>query len=179
MSMRKLLLLMFVNILLSGTALAACPDYLDTELRLLHSDKTVNICKDYGDKTMLIVNTASKCGFTPQFEGLEALHNEFKDKGLLVLGFPSDSFNQEIKNEADVAEVCYMNYGVTFTMLSTVSVRGNDAHPIFKALAKQSEAPGWNFNKYLVDKNGKVLRHFGSRAQPDSEEFREFIRSAL
>lgn len=177
--MRKLILIISLNFVLGGTALAACPDYLDTELRLLHSDKTVNICRDFGEKTMLIVNTASKCGFTPQFEGLEALHKEFEDEGLLVLGFPSDSFNQELGNEAGVAEVCYMNYGVTFTMLSTVSVRGNDAHPIFKALAEQSEAPGWNFNKYLVDKNGKVLRHFGSRAQPDSEEFRELIRSAL
>lgn len=177
--MRKLLLLLGLNIMLVNTALAACPDYLDTELRLLHSDKTVNICKDFGQKTMLIVNTASKCGFTPQFDGLEALHREFKDDGLLVLGFPSDSFNQEIKNESGVAKVCYINYGVTFTMLSTVPVRGNDAHPIFKALTEQSEAPGWNFNKYLVDKEGKVLRHFGSRARPDSEEFREIIRSAL
>lgn len=176
--MKKMLLLLTLG-MANSLVQAACPDYLDVDMRLLHSDKTVNICEDYGNRPMLIVNTASKCGFTPQFKGLEALHQEFKDDGLVVLGFPSDSFNQEIKNEEKVAEVCYMNYGVTFTMFSTVPVRGSDAHPIFKALADQSEAPGWNFNKYLVDKDGKVIEHFGSRAQPDSEAFKEVIKAAL
>ena len=177
--MKKLFFLLVMGLAYSNLATAACPDYLDVDMRLLHSDKTANICKDFGNKPLLIVNTASKCGFTPQFEGLEALHQEFKDDGLVVLGFPSDSFKQEINDEGKVAEVCYMNYGVTFTMFSTVPVRGNNAHPIFKALAEQAGAPGWNFNKYLVDRDGKVIQHFGSRAQPDSEQFKEVIRAAL
>ncbi len=177
--MYKFISFLTLNLALASTAQAACANYFDADLRLLHSDKTANICEDFSDKTLLIVNTASKCGFTPQFEGLEALHKEFKDDGLVVLGFPSDSFNQEIRDEEGVAKVCYMNYGVTFTMFSTVPVRGENAHPIFKALAEQSEAPGWNFNKYLVDKDGKVIQHFGSRARPDSDEFKELIRSSL
>ena len=164
---------------MSSAVHATCPDYLNVDLRVLRSDKTVNICEDHANKPMLIVNTASKCGFTPQFEGLEALHQQYKDDGLVVLGFPSDSFKQEIKNEEKVAEVCFINYGVTFTMLSPVDVRGDNAHQIFKELAKQSEQPGWNFNKYVLNKNGEVIRHFGSRVRPDSNEMVEVIKSAL
>ncbi len=160
-------------------AAASCPDYLDTDLKLLHSSKTVNICEAYANQPLLIVNTASHCGFAPQFEGLEALHQELKDEGLVVLGFPSNSFKQEAASEEKTAEVCYMNYGVTFTMLSTVSVRGENTHPIFQELARQSEQPGWNFNKYLVGKDGKVIKHFGSRARPDSEGFIQTVKTAL
>ena len=177
--MNKLKIALLITFLCCQSLYAACPDFLDADIKLLHSDKTLNICESYPNQPVLIVNTASKCGFTHQFKGLEVLHKQYKDRGLLVVGFPSNTFNQEINNEEKVAEVCYINYGVTFPMFSTVSVLGEDAHPIFRELAKRSEAPGWNFNKYLVNKNGQVIEHFGSRAKPDSEEFKKIIESVL
>jgi glutathione peroxidase len=160
-------------------AAADCPEYLNQDLRKLRSDETVNVCKAFAGKPMLIVNTASHCGFTPQFKGLEALNKEYKDRGLVVLGFPSNDFNQEAKDEAETAEVCFINYGVTFTMFSPIAVKGETANPIFKELARQTEAPGWNFNKYLVKPDGTVVRHFDSKVGPDAPELREAIESVL
>lgn len=145
-----------------------CPAYLDHEFRKLHSTDTVNLCKEFAGKPLLIVNTASHCGFTQQFEGLEVLHKKYGSKGLVVLGFPSNDFRQAAASEAEAAEVCYINYGVTFTMMSPISVKGEDAHPLFKELARQTTAPGWNFNKYLIDPSGAVLSHFGSNTSPES-----------
>lgn len=165
----------------SGAASAAdsCPAYLNQDLRKLRSTETINICKAYAGKPLLLVNTASHCGFTPQFKGLEALHEKYKDSGLVVIGFPSDDFNQEAKDEAETAEVCYINYGVKFTMLSESSVKGADASPIFKELAKQTAAPAWNFNKYLVKPDGTVVQHFDSKVTPDSAEMTQAITKLL
>ncbi len=101
----------------------ACPAYLNHDFRQLHSSKTVNICKDFAGKPLLIVNTASHCGFTPQFKGLEAVNKKYKDKGLVMVGFASDDFNQEDKDEAKAAEICEQNFGVTFVMLSPTHVK--------------------------------------------------------
>jgi glutathione peroxidase len=161
------------------TAAADCPEFLNQDLRKLRSAETVNVCQVSAGKPMLIINTASHCGFTPQFKGLEALHQEYKDRGLVVLGFPSNDFNQEAKDEAETAEVCFINYGVTFTMFSPISVKGEAAHPIFKELARQTEAPGWNFNKYIVRPDGTVVRHFDSKVAPDAAELRHAIESVL
>jgi glutathione peroxidase len=156
----------------------SCPDYLNTDMRRLHSQETVNLCDFYkAGKPMVIVNTASHCGFTKQFGGLEKLHQKYKDEGLVVLGFPSNSFNQEEKSEEGTARVCYKNYGVTFAMFEHVDVKGKDAHPLFVYLAQQTEAPSWNFNKYLLD-DGKV-QHFGSRVAPEGSELEEAISQAL
>lgn len=156
-----------------------CPDHLNQAFRKLRSSETVNLCKAYRGKPLLIVNTASFCGFTPQFEGLETLHRKYSEHGLVVLGFPSNDFRQEAGNEEKTAKVCYVNYGVTFTMLSPISVRGANAHPLFKELARQSAAPSWNFNKYLVDATGAVVKHFGSTTTPDSTEMVESIERLL
>ena len=157
---------------------AGCPDYLNTEMRRLHSQETANLCDFYrAGKPMVIVNTASHCGFTKQFGGLEKLHQKYKDQGLVVLGFPSNSFNQEEKSEEGTARVCYKNYGVTFPMFEHVDVKGKEAHPLFAYLAKQTEAPSWNFNKYLID-DGNV-QHFGSRVAPEGSELEEAIGEAL
>lgn len=161
------------------TAAPACPAHFDHELRRLHSSETVNLCEALAGRPVLIVNTASHCGFTPQFKGLEALHRTYADKGLVVVGFPSNDFRQAARDEEKAAEVCYANYGVTFTMLSPVKVRGDDAHPLFVELARQSSAPGWNFNKYVVDREGRVVEHFGSFTGPDSEKMREAIERVL
>jgi len=164
----------------SGVASAAeCPAYLNQNLQKLRSKDSVNICKDFANKPLLIVNTASHCGFTPQFTGLQALHEKYQDKGLVVLGFPSNDFNQEEKDAEKTAEICYINYGVKFTMLSEGAVKGDKANPIFKELARQTKAPSWNFNKYLVKADGTVVKHFASGAAPDSAEVVKAIESVL
>lgn len=178
-TMRRIIASFILLIAGIGNVLAACPDYLNVDMEVLRSKKTVNICEDFGNKPMLIVNTASHCGFTPQFEGIEALHKQYKDQGLVVLGFPSNTFKQEADTKEETAEVCYINYGVSFQMFSEVPVRGESAHPIFKELARQSDAPSWNFNKYLVDKDGNVIEHFGSTTKPDSEKMHNSIKKIL
>lgn len=164
---------------LAPLASAACPDYMQGDYRKLHSKDTVNLCELMENKTVLVVNTASHCGFTSQFKGLEALHKKYKDKGLVVVGFASDDFKQEDASEEKAAEICYLNYGVTFTMLSPTAVTGDKANPLFKALAAQSKAPKWNFNKYLLGQDGKVIKHFGSMTKPDSSELSKAIETAL
>jgi len=160
-------------------ALADCPDYLDHSMRKLHSKEEVNFCQEFGNKPMLIVNTASHCGYTPQFKGLEALYNKYGEKGLVVVGFASDDFRQAARDEASAAEVCYINYGVTFTMIAPSHVKGAEANPVFQALNSRSQPPGWNFNKYLVDASGKVVRHFDSNTSPNSKVLEEAIESVL
>ncbi|WP_442961678.1 glutathione peroxidase [Pseudoalteromonas sp. SMS1] len=155
--------------LASPLSLANCDDFTNVELRKLRSKESVNLCQ-FKDKPLLLVNTASNCGFTGQFEDLEKLHQKYKDKGLVVIGFPSDDFFQEERDEADTAKVCFINYGVTFTMMATSDVRGDDANPIFKHLGEQAGSPKWNFYKYLVSADRKEILRFGSRTKPLSEE---------
>lgn len=158
---------------------AACPEYLDQELRRLHSKEDVNLCEVTAGKPVLIVNTASHCGYTPQFKGLEALHQSYKDRGLVVVGFASDSFKQEADSEEKAADVCYVNYGVTFTMLAPSPVKGEGANPVFQELAAQAGEPRWNFNKYLVDSDGTVVELFGSGIRPDSAQLTSAIEKVL
>ncbi|AOT10154.1 glutathione peroxidase [Pseudoalteromonas luteoviolacea] len=157
---------------------AKCDDFTDVDVRKLRSKETVNLCQ-FKDKPLLIVNTASNCGFTGQFKDLEALHQKYKDQGLVVLGFPSDDFFQEENDEADTAKVCFVNYGVTFTMLATSPVRGDDANPIFKHLGEQVGSPKWNFYKYLVSADRKEIKRFGSRTKPLSEELTTAIEKQI
>ena len=135
-------------------------------------DRTLS---DYKGQVMVIVNTASKCGFTPQYKGLETMFREFRGRGLVVLGFPCDQFgHQEPGDENEIKKFCSLNYDVSFPMFSKVAVNGDHAHPLFKYL--KNEAPGllgsraikWNFTKFLVDKSGKVLKRYGSVAKPES-----------
>ncbi|MFK7830341.1 MAG: glutathione peroxidase [Congregibacter sp.] len=158
---------------------ASCPDYLDHSMRRLHSQEEVNLCAVADGKPVLIVNTASHCGFTPQFKGLESLHQAYKDRGLVVLGFASDSFAQEADSEAKAADVCFVNYGVSFTMLAPSSVKGPAANPVFQTLNAEAGAPLWNFNKYLVDSDGQVIEHFDSGTRPDSAKLTAAIEKVL
>jgi glutathione peroxidase len=157
----------------------ACPSYMDQDLKVLRKPESVNLCTRYAGQPLLVVNTASHCGFTGQFKGLEALHKEYAARGLKVAGFPSDDFRQEADDEEETATVCYVNYGVSFDMYSPVHVKGKDANPLFAALAAQSEAPSWNFNKYVLDRQGRVVAHFGSMTKPDDEKLRAAIEQAL
>lgn len=162
-----------------AASVAGCPAFLNTEMRKLESKERINFCDTYAGKPMLIVNTASNCGYTPQFEGLEALHQQYKDRGLVVIGFSSDSFFQEENDESDVAEVCYEKYDVSFPMMATSPVRGDKANPVFKALGEAKGQPTWNFNKYLVSAEGEVLEHFSSNVDPNSSKLRAAIDAVL
>ena len=157
---------------------ATCAQWLDQDIGKLHADEQIDLCTLTANHPVLIVNTASFCGYTPQFTGLEALHQQYKDQGLVVIGFPSDDFFQESEDSEETANICYVNYGVTFPMTSEIKVRGGNAHPIFQHLGSAG-APSWNFNKYLVGKNGEIIEHFGSNVEPDSAELRAAIELAL
>lgn len=163
----------------TSAARADCPEFLNHEMRKLHSKDTVNLCEATAGKPVLFVNTASHCGYTRQFKGLEALYQQYKEQGLQIVGFASNDFRQEADSEAEAADVCYVNYGVTFTMIAPSSVRGDDANVVFAELARQSKAPSWNFNKYLVGADGRVVEHFGSNTDPDSAAMRKAIESVL
>jgi len=140
----------------------------------------------YKGKVLLIVNVASKCGFTPQYEGLEALYREFKDQGLVILGFPANNFmGQEPGTDAEIQTFCQTTYGVTFPVFSKVSVAGKDIHPLFQYLTTAPGNPGlagrvtWNFNKFLVGREGQLINRFGSKVTPDDATFRAAIVDAL
>lgn len=162
----------------SAAKQADCQDFTNISLRKLRSEEFVEFCQ-FKDKPLLIVNTASNCGFTSQFEGLEAVHQKYKDQGLVVLGFPSDDFFQEKNDEKDTAEVCFINYGVTFPMLAPTSVRGNNANPIFQHLNAQTSSPNWNFYKYVVSADRKTVTRFNSRVAPDSDKLTTAIENAF
>ena len=162
----------------AGATDGACIAWLNQSIGKLNSSQEHDLCALTAGKTVLIVNTASFCGYTPQFKGLEALYQRYKDEGLVVLGFPSDDFNQEAEEAAEIAEVCFINYGVNFPMTSEIKVKGSAAHPIFKVLASKGE-PRWNFNKYLISKQGEVLAHYDSDVTPESAAFISAIEQQL
>jgi glutathione peroxidase len=153
--------------------IAAAPSVYDFTVKSIDG-KEVKLSK-YKGKKLLIVNTASKCGFTPQYKELEELSKKYGNK-VVVLGFPSDSFNQELASNAEVATFCEKNYGVTFPLFETVAVKGDTATPLYKYLSdktkngKVSDAPNWNFCKYLVDEQGHVVKFYPSKVTPLSPE---------
>lgn len=166
---------------LSAVVFAAGGSLLDHTYRPLAGKTPVNLDKVYRGQVLLVVNTASKCGFTPQFEALEGLHARYKARGFAVLGFPSGDFMaQEFTDEKQIQEFCTLTYGVKFPMFQKVHVKGDEVTPFYKALAKATgEAPKWNFHKYLIGRDGKVVANFGSRTKPDAPEVIAAIEAAL
>ena len=159
---------------------AACRGLLSHRLRPLAGGESFSLCERFSGQVLLIVNTASRCGFTPQFEALETLHGRYVERGLRVLGFPSDDFRQELADEADVASFCRLNYGVTFPMFQKVGVRGADAHPLYRDLAAATGSfPAWNFNKYLVDRDGRAIARYESHEQPLGERLVAAVEALL
>lgn len=178
--MHSRLLIAAIALGFSGLALAdGCPALFQGDLPKLGNKKPIDLCQQFGGKPLVVVNTASYCGFAPQFEGLEAVYKEYHGKGLEMLGVPSNDFKQEDADSAKTAKVCYANYGVTFTMTEMQPVRGADATPLFKELARQSAAPKWNFYKYVVDRQGNVIAQFSSLTKPDDPDFRAAIDKAI
>jgi glutathione peroxidase len=135
---------------------------------------------DFKGKVLLITNTASKCGFTGQYEGLQALHDKYQDKGLVVFGVPSADFRQEYQNSEEVKNFCEINFGINFPMSEVTSVVGKDSHPFYEwLLEKYNFKPRWNFNKVLISKNGEVINTFGATVRPTSKKINDAIASLL
>ena len=161
--------------------MASAAGLLDVAYRPLAGKEAVNLGQRYHGRVLLVVNTASKCGFTPQYEGLEALQKSYSARGLSVLGFPSNDFKgQEPGDEKDIQEFCTLTYGVKFPMFEKVHVVGDQATPLYKGLtAATGVAPGWNFHKYLIGRDGAVIAQFPSRVKPDDKELVAAIERAL
>jgi glutathione peroxidase len=178
--MKKIITFVALLFVSQSVMASECPDVLKFMKRKLNSQETVNFCEAYKDKAILFVNTASKCGFTPQFDGLEKLYNDYKDKNFVVLGFPSGDFNQEFDDEGKTAELCELTYGVKFPMFETIAVRGDDADPLYRLLAeKAGSAPKWNFYKYLVDRKGNLVDSYSSFTKPLDEDLIADIERAI
>lgn len=168
-------------LLAATAALSSDGSLLDQEFRRLASDEVVNIGETYRGKVILVVNTASKCGNTPQYDGLEKLYDEYQDDGLVILGFPSnDFFGQEPGTEEEIQEFCRLTYGVRFPMFEKVTVKEGEAHPFFEQLAAAAGTyPTWNFHKYLIGRDGQVVAEFSPRTQPYDDKLVSSIRGAL
>ena len=155
----------------TAAAAAGCPPILQHTFPRLQDEKPQALCQ-YTGKVVLVVNTASFCGFTPQYKGLEALDSKYRSRGLVVLGFPSNVFSQETGTNKEIADFCESTFGVKFPMFAKSSVRGAEANALFKELAQASgTTPKWNFYKYLISREGKVVESYSSMTSPDDRAF--------
>ena len=182
--MLPILPLLALTGILHGSDAAAddtCAPALDFEHRRLAADEVVRLCDVYQGKVILVVNTASKCAFTDQYEGLEAIYRRYRDRGLVVLGFPSNDFgNQEPGSEQQIKEFCRLTYSVEFPIFETIRVKRGAAAPLFQRLSEDAGAyPKWNFYKYLIDREGKVVTHFSSVTSPESPKLVSAIERLL
>ncbi len=142
--------------------------------------------EQFKGKVMLVVNVASKCGFTPQYKGLQEIYSQYKDEGFVILGFPANNFlHQEPGTNEEIKQFCSLNYNVTFPMFSKISVKGKNIAPLYKFLTEKESNPefsggiSWNFNKFLISRDGKIVARFGTRTKPESEEVIQAITKAL
>ena len=158
-----------------------CPSLLDHEVRRLGSEETVRLCDAYRGKVLLIVNTASRCAFTSQYEDLETLYGRYRERGLEVLGFPSNDFGQqEPGTEQEIQQFCKLTYGVKFPMFAKTRVRKGDADPLYRALGEAAGSyPRWNFYKYLVGRDGELIDSYNSFRSPTGGAILEAIEKAL
>lgn len=188
--MRRLVMVCIISLeglTAAGDAFAAdntdnsCPITLDFTKRALASDQAVNLCQEYLGKVVVVVNTASKCGYTPQYDGLEALYRKYKDKGLVVLGFPSNDFGgQEPGNEKQIQSFCRLTYGVEFPMFEKTHAAKANADPLYRTLGDMAgEYPQWNFHKYVLDRQGRLIASYNSRIEPQSKTLIETIERLL
>lgn len=165
----------------SAYSFACSSELLNHDFQKLASDDKINLCRSYSGKVLLVVNTASKCGNTPQYEGLEKLYSQYKQDGLVVLGFPSnDFFGQEPGTEAEIQAFCRLTYGIKFPMFEKITVKKENAHPFYHALAQQAGTyPTWNFHKYLIGRDGRLISSFSPGTQPDDKKLVEQVINEL
>jgi glutathione peroxidase len=164
---------------LVSSSTTVCPRVLQHTVSRLQDEKPQNLCQ-YAGQVVVVVNTASFCGFTPQYKGLEALHAKYKDRGLVVLGFPSNDFSQEPDSNAKIADFCENTFGVKFPMFVKTTVRGPEALPLFKQLAEQTgTSPKWNFYKYIISRDGRDIKSFSSMTGPQDKSFVQEIEKQL
>jgi glutathione peroxidase len=180
--MTRLCSLLFCAAALVSAVSAAEPNLFTIPVQTIDGKDTT--LQPYAGKVLLIVNTASQCGFTPQYEGLEALWSKYQGQGLEVLGFPANDFGaQEPGSNAEIKQFCTSKFHVTFPMFSKIHVKGSEQHPLYAALtgpASPKPGPvGWNFNKFLISRDGKILAHFQSETEPDSATLTQAIETAL
>lgn len=164
----------------ANTGTTACTPALSHTFPRLQDEIPQNLCQ-YQGKVIMVVNTASFCGFTSQYEGLEKIYARYKDKGFVILGFPSNDFGkQEPGSNKEIAEFCKNTYDVKFPMFAKSSVSGKDANPLFKMLiSKTGTSPKWNFYKYLIDRNGNIVESYNSLTKPDSKSVTSEIEKLL
>ena len=159
----------------------ACSEILDFDRKPLADEGSINLCEQYQGKVIVVVNTASKCGYTYQYEGLEELYSRYKDRGLVVLGFPSNDFaNQEPGNAEQIKTFCRLTYGVKFPMFAKTHVARGTDDPLYKALARAAGTyPAWNFHKYLIDRQGRLVANYPSRSEPLGGELETAVQELL
>jgi glutathione peroxidase len=164
----------------AAPAAASCPALLRHTMTRLQDEAPQPLCA-YSGKVLLVVNTASQCGYTPQYQGLEALHSRYAERGLVVMGFPSNDFGQQEPGDArQIGQTCFNFYGVRFPMFAKIVVKGPKAHPFYAQLAQASgQSPGWNFHKYLVDRQGRVVASFKSEVEPEDRRLTAEIDKLL
>jgi glutathione peroxidase len=152
--------------------------FYDFELKDI-TGKNVKL-EAYKGKTVLVVNVASQCGYTPQYEGLQALYSKYKDQGFVILGFPANNFgSQEPGSDDEIKTFCSTKYNVTFPMFSKISVKGGDQHPLYQSLTAEGGQVSWNFNKFLIDRNGKLIKRYDSNVEPESDTLTQAIETSL
>jgi glutathione peroxidase len=182
MNRRTLTLAMLATLLGPRRVLAqtnACPALLNHRFPRLQDGAPQDLCQ-FSGKVLLIVNTASYCGFTGQYEGLETLYARYRERGLVVLGFPSNDFEQETGSREQIAELCFNTYGVKFPMFDKTAVKGKDANPLYRQLQQATGvAPRWNFHKYLVGRDGKVIDQYNSLIEPTGRTLTRAVEAAL
>jgi glutathione peroxidase len=162
-----------------GAKTVQCPSILQQNVARLQDEKELSLCQ-FSGQVVLVVNTASYCGFTPQYKALEALYDQYKSKGLVVLGFPSNDFSQEPDSNGQIADFCENTFGVKFPMFTKTSVKGSSASPLFKQLAQRTQTtPKWNFYKYLISRDGQTIKSFNSMTSPDEKGFLTEVQKQL
>ena len=174
------LFLMILSMIFSTKSMSSDKSFHDFSIESI-SGGDISLA-DYKNKVVLLVNTASQCGFTPQYAGLQKIYDRYKDDGFVVLGVPSDDFNQELSSDDDVKKFCEIRYGVNFPLTSIQKIKGESAHPLYKWISGNTSVigqPRWNFHKYLISKEGQIINWFSSMTSPTSDGLLKQVEQAL